>query len=206
MKIHQCEIALPLVVLCQFARGVGGKGMRGRRRNNDETRIESLSMKTKTFFAALIAAALFAFGNSFAAMPAQSRSALSDDVRPVFDHYFAVHAALAQDSIDGVAQEAAAIAESLRARPGIFPDHFAQQAERLAQAKNLADARAAFFRMSPHLIDYVKKNRLSGFHMGYCRMQKVAWLQVEVQPANPYMGKVMPRCAWFRELNQRRQS
>ena len=132
---------------------------------------------------------------------------LPDATRSVFENYFKIHAALAQDSLEGVAEKAATIAQTARSNPDKpFPLRLARQAERLAAAKNLTQARDAFLRMSPHLIDYVKKNRLTGFYMGYCRMERVAWLQADPTIANPYMGKAMPRCAWFRELNGERGS
>jgi hypothetical protein len=132
---------------------------------------------------------------------------LPDAVRPVFENYLKIHAALAQDSLQGVAENAAAIAQAVRGNPGKpFPSRVARQADRLANAKNLTAARDAFLRISPHLIDYVKKNRATGFYLGYCRMERVTWLQAGPTIANPYMGKAMPRCAWFRELNGARSS
>jgi hypothetical protein len=132
--------------------------------------------------------------------PAQS--ATPETVQLVFDNYFKIQAALAQDSLRGIAESAAAIAEAVRSDPGnTFPQRLARQADRLVRANNLTDARDAFLRASPHLIDYVKKNHLAGFYMGWCRTQKLAWLQADSTVANPYMGQAMPRCAWFRELN-----
>jgi len=141
-----------------------------------------------------------AFGDRHPSQPAQPAS--PDAVRPVFDNYLKIQAALAQDSIQGVPESAAAIAKAVRSDSGrTFSPRLARQADRLGRAKNLADARAAFVRVSPHLIDYVKKNHVAGFYNGYCRMQKAAWLQADPTIANPYMGKAMPRCAWFEELN-----
>lgn len=127
---------------------------------------------------------------------------MPETVQIVFDNYRKIQAALAQDSLQGVAESSAAIAEAARNDPGrTFPQRLARQADRLARANNLTAARDAFLRVTPHLIDYVKKNRLAGFYIGHCRMQKLAWLQVDPAIANPYMGKAMPRCARFRELN-----
>ena len=135
------------------------------------------------------------------------KATLPDAVRPVFENYFKIQAALAEDSLEGIAASAAVIAQTVRSNPDKpFPARLARQADRLAGAQNLTQARDAFLRMSPHLIDYVRENRLSGFYMGYCRMQRLAWLQADPTVANPYMGKAMPRCAWFRELNGERDS
>lgn len=136
-----------------------------------------------------------------------TRPGLPDAVRPIFEDYSEIHAALARDSLQEVAENATAIAQAVRSNLGKpFPLRLARQADRLASAKNLTEARDAFLRVSPHLIDYVKKNRLAGFYMGYCRMKRIAWLQADPTIANPYMGKAMPRCAWFRELNKERRS
>lgn len=141
-----------------------------------------------------------AFGGRPAARPA--RPASPEPVRLVLDNYIKIQTALARDSLQGVAESAAAIAEAVRSDSSKrFPQRLARQADRLARAKNLTEARDAFLRVSPHLIDYVKKNHLAGFYLGYCRMQKVAWLQADSTIANPYMGNAMPQCAWFRELN-----
>lgn len=118
----------------------------------------------------------------------------------VIDKYQTIQTALAQDSLEGVAESAAIIAKTVRTDPAnTFPLRLVEQADRLANTKDLAKARYTFARMSPHLINYVKRNHLSGFYMGYCRMQMLAWLQARSDIANPYMGKSM-RCAWFREL------
>lgn len=136
-----------------------------------------------------------------------TQAELPDAARPVFENYLKIHAALTQDSLEGVAESAAIIAQTVRSNLGKpFPPRLARQADRLAAAKTLTQARDAFLRMSPHLIDYVKKNRVTGFYMGYCRMQRLVWLQTDPAIANPYMGKAMPRCAWFRELNGERDS
>ena len=139
-------------------------------------------------------------GRAFSPAP-PARPAPPDLARPLLDKYVKIHNALAQDSLQGVAESAAAIAKAVRSDPGrTLPQRIAREADRLAEAKDLAAARHAFIRVSPHLINYVKKNHLPGFYMGYCRMEKVAWLQADSTPANPYMGKAMPGCAWFREL------
>lgn len=126
--------------------------------------------------------------------------------RSILDNYMKIHDALAQDSLQGVAENAAAIAKAVRTDPGrTFARRLAKEADRLAEARDLATARHAFLRVSPHLIGYVKKNHVASFYLGYCRMEKAAWLQADPTIANPYMGKAMPRCAWFRELKAQPQ-
>jgi hypothetical protein len=175
-------------------------------------RINRIFMKIRNSTILLVAvaaaAALISVPAAFARAPIKRAAthpvqpAASVSVRPVLENYIKIQTALAQDSLQGVTESAAAIADAVRSDPGkTFPQRLARQADRLARAKNLTSARDAFLRVSPHLIDYVKKNHLAGFYLGYCRMQRVAWLQADSTIANPYMGKAMPRCAWFRKLN-----
>ena len=101
-----------------------------------------------------------------------------DSARPIINRYLKIQNALAQDSLQDVAENAAAIAKAARNDTSkMFPRRLAQEAVRLAEAKDLAAARHAFHRVSPHLMAYVKKNHLAGFYLGYCRMQKMPWLQ-----------------------------
>jgi hypothetical protein len=131
----------------------------------------------------------------------------SESVRLIFDDYLQIQTALAQDSLEGVAESAAAITKAVRTDPSkTFPQRLVRHTDRLARARDLAAARDAFLRVSPHLIDYVKMHHLAGFYTGYCRMQRAAWLQADPTIADPYMGRAMPRCAWFRELKGKRFS
>lgn len=126
----------------------------------------------------------------------------SKAVRPVFDNYLKIQTALAQDSLQGVAEGAAAIAQAVRTDPArALPFRVAERADKLALAKNLNQARSAFLRLSPPLTEYAKKTRLPGLYEGWCRMHWAYWLQAGTAINNPYCGKAIPKCGRIRELN-----
>jgi hypothetical protein len=126
----------------------------------------------------------------------------STTVRSVFDRYNQIQRALAQDSMEGVAESASAIARTVRNSPtSTLPSRVADRADRLARAKNLTQARDAFLRLSPPLTAYAKKTQLPGFYEGYCRMHRAYWLQAGQTVNNPYCGKDVTRCGRIREFN-----
>ena len=107
----------------------------------------------------------------------QPYAGLPGELASIFENYFKINRALAQDSLEGVVDNAETLANAVRRDPGkALPLPVARQAGRLTQAKNLTEARDAFLRISASLIAYVKENRLSGFYFGYCRIQRGAWL------------------------------
>ncbi len=131
----------------------------------------------------------------------------------VFHHYRAVWKVLTADGLDGVTahaegmREAAdAIAAELSAeRAGLvsdadtaaaegFFDAVARAAIDLGAAGDLATAREAFYAASKPMV------RLSELLEGerpkviYCPMAKKSWLQIEDEVANPYYGRMMPKC------------
>ncbi len=117
--------------------------------------------------------------------------------RFIFEHYFAVHAALASDSAEKVPASAGLLAKALRADGGnSLPTEFLAQVEALAQAKDLAGARKAFRPVSESLIKYVKSGKIAAgsFYEAYCPMAKAHWLQSDKVVRNPYFGRSMLDC------------
>jgi Cu(I)/Ag(I) efflux system membrane fusion protein len=118
-------------------------------------------------------------------------------VQSVYDGYIKVHAALAQDSLEGVSTVAAAIAKAVQGDSmKMLPPKVGQQAEVLAKAKDLEAARAAFKPLSESLIQYLKTQKIPPGHYYevYCSMAKASWLQPDKTIMNPYMGKAMIHC------------
>ncbi len=118
-------------------------------------------------------------------------------VQVVFDNYIKVQRALAQDSIEGIGSTAKAMAETIRSDSlKRLSPKVAEQAEALAQAKDLDAARAAFKPLSDSLIAYIKTQKLSpgAYYVAYCPMAKASWLQTDKIIMNPYMGKAMIHC------------
>ena len=118
-------------------------------------------------------------------------------VQSVYDNYITVQGALAQDSLKGVSTAATAMAKAIQAdsMKRLSPK-VTQQAEALAQAKDLATARDAFKSLSDSLIQHLKEQKVpaGSYYVAYCPMAKASWLQTDKTIMNPYMGKGMIHC------------
>ena len=152
----------------------------------------NLLRNTARLFLALVIAAPLA---SFAA--ADKNDPLMEPVKSVLDHYLAIQKELAKDSIKGVDEHATAIAKAVKAddMKMLSPD-VAKQAETLAAAKDIKQAREADKPLSASLIKYLADNKAGKgvYHEAYCPMVKASWLQTEKAIKNPYMGRSMLGC------------
>ena len=123
------------------------------------------------------------------------------DLSGVVTPYLRIEAALASDSTKGVASDAAEVAAAA-SKLGTQAAPVAKAATELQGAKDLAAARAAFWRLSDALIAYSQATRSplgAGVRTAYCPMEKKYWIQKDGQIANPYAGSKMPTCGEFRE-------
>jgi hypothetical protein len=148
-------------------------------------------MKTlKTFLLAAAFGLLAGPGAQAADYPA-----LPGPVKSVYDHYLKIQAALAGDSLTGVAENADAITKAVQGDAKILPADVGAQAAALAKAKDLKTARAAFKPLSDALIKYLADHKAKDAYVQvYCPMAKANWLQADKNVANPYLGKSMPDC------------
>ncbi len=131
----------------------------------------------------LAAIALIAIPRAFARAPAHRAVAHpipqppSESAQIIFDHYIKIQTALAQDSLEGVAESAVTIAKAVRSDPArTFAFRVANRADLLARAKKLTQARAALVRLTFPLSEYAKKSHLAGFYEGWCPMQRTRLL------------------------------
>jgi hypothetical protein len=161
-------------------------------------------MKKTNLYILLLAGALVAFGvTTFAtklsaadgAESATANPALTAPVKSAFDYYLEIQAALASDSLTGVAENAKAIAKAVQDDAKILPAAAGTQAEALAQASDLSSARASFKSLSDTLIKYLADNKAKDAYVQvYCPMAQASWLQKDQNVNNPYMGKAMSGC------------
>jgi hypothetical protein len=120
--------------------------------------------------------------------------------RAVLDPYLKIQAALADDSMDGVKQnagEVATAATSLGA-PAMSIDTAAVQ---LASASEIEDARGKFGTLSDAIDKYMTGLKLKapeGVKVAFCPMVHKPWLQTADAIDNPYFGKSMLTCGSFR--------
>lgn len=123
--------------------------------------------------------------------------ALPKPVQAVFDSYIKIQNALAQDSMQGVSANAAAIAKAVQGDSAkTLPADVAQQAEALAKAGDIKAARESFKPLSDSLIKYLSANKAHRGHyvQVFCSMANARWLQTGSVVSNPYYGKSMARC------------
>lgn len=123
--------------------------------------------------------------------------ALPKPVQTAFENYIKIQTALAQDSMQGVSANAAAIAKSVQSdSTKALPADVAQQAETLAKASDIKAAREAFKPLSDSLIKYLGANKTHRGHyvQVFCSMANGRWLQTGTVVSNPYYGKSMARC------------
>ncbi len=124
------------------------------------------------------------------------------------EHYLAIQAALAGDSLEEVGEHAMAIEQILT---GAGDDQkgaccagtksrtagLAAAAGTLAGAKDLQGARLAFGDLSEILVDSYDLIPEGNVKVAYCSMAKKHWLQTGDEISNPYYGSKMLRCGQF---------
>lgn len=127
----------------------------------------------------------------------------------LFENYFAIRSALAKDSLDGVSENAKALADATKSAcamkcmsdekmgcPHGLSGEIAASATALSEAKDLESARSEFGRLSEKVVEY--HGKFGGEHKAtvfVCDMAKKVWLQETDEPSNPYYGPSMAKCA-----------
>lgn len=135
-------------------------------------------------------------GSSTQPMAMASNSVLMEPVKLIYDHYLTIQADLANDTLEGVADNAGAMAKAVQDDSmKMLPAEVAAQAETLAKASDLKTARAAFKPLSNSLIKYLADHHAKDAYTEvYCPMARASWLQKDGNVNNPYMGKAMSKC------------
>jgi hypothetical protein len=120
--------------------------------------------------------------------------------RTIVDPYLKIQAALANDSVDGIRQNAGEVATAATAlgAPAMKIDTAAVQ---LAATTELADAREKFGTLSEAIDTYMTGLHLTppeGIKVAVCPMVNKPWMQEGNAIANPYYGSEMLTCGNFR--------
>ena len=120
----------------------------------------------------------------------------STPASPLVASAIAIQAALARDTMVGVAAQAKALRDAAAAlgEPGAA---IAAAVADLGNQTTIADARQAFGAMSEALVASVKNGAVAlgdGNRVGYCPMVRKSWLQKDGPVANPYYGGKMLTC------------
>lgn len=118
--------------------------------------------------------------------------------------YLDLRRLLAEDKLDGVSEELAAIGQAAQPLTDSNDAQVKVLAEKIvdhaaAQPEGLDSARKSFEAISAAMIDLVKRVPPSDavaetLYVAYCPMAKASWLQATEELANPYMGPKMLKC------------
>jgi hypothetical protein len=130
-----------------------------------------------------------------------SAAQASDALKSVMDSYLKIQSSLAADKIDGVKDNAAAIATAA-APLGEKGAAIVKAAKSLETATDLKSARQHFGALSAGVIDAAKAENFKdvpGVKVAYCPMVNASWLQKEEQIRNPYYGSGMLTCGEFKK-------
>ena len=122
--------------------------------------------------------------------------ALMQPVKSVYEHYLRIQTDLANDSLKGVPEEAAAITKAVQGDSmKMLPEKVATEAETLSKASDLKVARTAFKPLSDSLIKYLADHQAKDAYVEvYCSMARASWLQADKNVNNPYFGRAMATC------------
>lgn len=146
------------------------------------------------------------------ALPLTATEATATTFEALIRHYEPIRHALLNDTTEGVAAHASAIARIANEAGKKFSPHAAgvkdadadecvdllgavsKSSTALAKAKDLATARAAFSELSGPMIRYREMAGGDRPVVVYCSMEKKKWLQAKGEIGNPYAGQKMARC------------
>lgn len=109
------------------------------------------------------------------------------DQKSLLNEYVKIQQALAHDTMDGVKESAGAIEKSA------FSKEIKSTAGKVANAKNLKEARTSFKDLSKAISPLAKKNG-GDFEVYSCPMANATWVQKKGSIANPYYGREMQTC------------
>jgi hypothetical protein len=149
----------------------------------------------------LFAVALFALvaaGCNKAAFPETKEGGRLPD--SIMTPYLNIEKALADDSTDGIRQNAGELTTAATAL-GAPAMRIQTEAAQMASAGDLEDARTKFANLSVAIDNYMKGFKMTppdGVRVAFCPMKQKPWLQEGDIIKNPYFGSEMPTCGEFR--------
>lgn len=152
------------------------------------------------FRGCLLTAAVALSACAAAPQTSKTPTAGSEMPRSVVDPYLKIHAALSDDTVEGVRTAAGDMATAATAlgAPAMTIDTAALQ---LASATELEDARTKFGVLSEAMEAYMNGLHLTppaGVKTAFCPMVLKPWLQADATITNPYYGKDMLTCGNFK--------
>jgi hypothetical protein len=171
-----------------------------RKHENTKTYSSTIGVVISCFRGYLLMAAVAISACAPAPQTSKTPAAGSEMPRSVIDPYLKIHAALADDTLEGVRAAAGDVATAAAAlgAPAMKIDTAALQ---LASATELEDARTKFGVLSEAIAAYMNGLHLvppAGVKVAFCPMVMKPWLQADAAITNPYYGKSMLTCGNFK--------
>lgn len=111
--------------------------------------------------------------------------------------YLHIQLALANDSMDGVADAAQRIVKEA-AKLGATAKSIGTAAASISAAADINSARAVFGPLSDALITYGEEIGFGDLKVAYCPMVRKSWVQENGAILNPFYGSMMLNCGEFR--------
>ncbi len=115
----------------------------------------------------------------------------------VMPPYLAIGKALADDSLKGIASQAATMKGLTEGAPsGFFPKELPGDLDKLAKATDLDTARLAYKDVSDRLIALFREHKIQTgrYFLCTCPMAQASWIQNDKEIKNPYYGSAMLLC------------
>lgn len=104
------------------------------------------------------------------------------------NNYLEIQTKLATDNFSGVSHLAHMIAETEKGTKA------EKLAKKVADSKNIEEARKNFKNLSEDFIANTSKKDLGNLKIASCPMAKAKWIQKESEVRNPYYGSSMLEC------------
>lgn len=140
---------------------------------------------------------LMGFGMALVLLSSTAWAEKKSERAALLDHYLAIQSSLAGDSTEGVKKAALRVASAASKTPGMSSE-LAKEARKaalaVAKAKDLAQARTEFKKLSKPVVSWVESARPEGVEIAYCSMAGAKWVQKKGKIHNPYFGKQMLMC------------
>lgn len=125
----------------------------------------------------------------------QITRAADDSMTAVLTSYTKIQQVLASDTTEGIS----VAAKNILTHATSFKDKklanaIITGASKVAAAKDIAAARAAFKELSKPVVSWAQKAKPAGFEVVDCSMAGAKWVQKKGTIQNPYYGKEMLEC------------
>ncbi|WP_407402492.1 DUF3347 domain-containing protein [Chryseobacterium sp.] len=137
----------------------------------------------------------------FASITANAQSKVNANFGKLYQNYISIKSSLVADDAKKTSMEATQFLKTITAIKSTSISDKSKKslelsAKSISAAKNIAEQRKSFYKLSDLMIEVANENSVSDktIFVQFCPMAKGSWLSNEKQIANPYYGKSMLTC------------